>query len=276
MVHTCPPSAADAGFPQSGRAEAVKVCGPEFVRLSVVIPTFNRADRLREQLAALASQEYPAWWEVVVADNRCTDHTRAVLAEFVDALPLRVVDANEHAGRPYAVSAGAAASTGDAMITVDDDDVVLPGYLRATGAALARDVFVGAWVDVGSLNPTWAAPRCRTRRWRSCSHRPSVIGAAFGVRLDAFRQVGGCDESLECLEDVDLSWRLQYAGQGYSADRTCPGQAISECRAPSVADSVGRFVSTPGRHGGLSGCKAGNLAAKTERGAHETVHAPGP
>ena len=39
-----------------------------------------------------------------------------------------------------------------------------------------------------------------------------MVGAAFGVRATAFHEVGGCDESMQSLEDVDLSWRLQDAG----------------------------------------------------------------
>jgi hypothetical protein len=44
------------GESPAGQSSAPAV---EFVRLSVVIPTFNRAEHLREQLAALADC---AWW----------------------------------------------------------------------------------------------------------------------------------------------------------------------------------------------------------------------
>jgi glycosyltransferase involved in cell wall biosynthesis len=78
----------------------------------VIITTYNRAEELREQLDALCVQVYPQWWEVVVVDNRSTDHTPQVLQEYADRLPLRVVPAAGEQGRPYAVNVGAGAAVG--------------------------------------------------------------------------------------------------------------------------------------------------------------------
>jgi len=161
--------------------------------LSVIVPTYNRASLLRKQLAALAQQDYPQWWEVVVADNRSTDDTAKVVRDVAGHLRARLVAASERQSRAHAVNVGAAAAHGEAMVWLDDDDVVNPGYLRAMGAALQR-----------SLQETELPVLL--------GYRPFVVGAAFGVRSDAFRAAGGCDEDLECLEDVDLSWRLQDAG----------------------------------------------------------------
>lgn len=188
----------------------------ELARLSVVIPTLDRADQLAEQLEALSTQRYDQWWEVIVVDNGSTDHTPAVLARFSGLLPLRVVPATERRGRPHAVNVGVAASRGDALVTLDNDDVVAPGYLTAMGAALARHAFAGARLDSRRLNPPWLQLRRVPMQERGLAtlmrHRPFVVGAGFGVRRDAYLAVGGCDETLECLEDLDLSWRLQYAG----------------------------------------------------------------
>ena len=184
--------------------------------LSVIVPTYNRASLLRKQLAALAQQDYPQWWEVVVADNRSTDDTAKVVRDVAGHLRARLVAASERQSRAHAVNVGAAAAHGEAMVWLDDDDVVNPGYLRAMGAALQRSSFVGARLDVTALNPPWLRGRRRPVQESELpvllGYRPFVVGAAFGVRSDAFRAAGGCDEDLECLEDVDLSWRLQDAG----------------------------------------------------------------
>jgi len=189
---------------------------PRRARLSVVIPTFNRADQLAQQLTALAAQEYPAWWEVVVVDNRSTDHTAQVIERFQDRLPLRCVPAAEQQGRPYAVNVGVAEARGEAVVTLDNDDIVAEGYLDAMGQALAEHAFVGARLDASRLNPPWLRARRAPIQSRGLMtmmrHHPFVVGAGFGVRREAFLEVGGCDERLECLEDLDLSWRLQYAG----------------------------------------------------------------
>ena len=52
--------------------------------LDVVIPTFNRAPLLRRTLESLLAADPPAAisFAVTVCDNRSTDDTRAVVAEY--------------------------------------------------------------------------------------------------------------------------------------------------------------------------------------------------
>ena len=58
-----------------------------------------------------------------------------------------------------------------------------------------------------------------------------VPGAAFWIRLDAFRAIGGFDESLFAYwEDVDLTFRLRL--KGFSAARA-PGARILHGRGPT-------------------------------------------
>lgn len=56
--------------------------------LSVVLATYNRAEILRETLQHLANQELdPASFEVIVIDDGSPDHTRAVVAEWINKAP---------------------------------------------------------------------------------------------------------------------------------------------------------------------------------------------
>ena len=52
-----------------------------------MVPTYNRAEDLRQLLATLARMEVPAGlrWEVVIVDNNSADHTREVAEHFVAA-----------------------------------------------------------------------------------------------------------------------------------------------------------------------------------------------
>ena len=61
---------------------------PTAIKVTVAIPTYNRADFLRQTLAGLAAQQFPRdHFEIVVIDNNSTDHTRAVVAEFAGTRP---------------------------------------------------------------------------------------------------------------------------------------------------------------------------------------------
>jgi glycosyltransferase involved in cell wall biosynthesis len=62
-------------------------------RLSVVIPCYNSAATIGDQLTALAAQRTRYSWEVLIADNGSRDDTVAVVKRFRDRIPaLRIVD----------------------------------------------------------------------------------------------------------------------------------------------------------------------------------------
>ena len=187
--------------------------------VSVIVPCHGEAAGvLREQLAALAAQDFEGPWELIVADNGATAATLAVAAEFRTAVPsLRVVDARQQPGQAYAVNEGARAARGEDLVLLDSDDVVAPDYVRLVRGALRHHAFVGARLDSDALNPRWLRRRRRPMQADGLEElldagRPAVIGAAMAVRRAAFVAVGGFDETMDTQIDLDLSWRLQAAG----------------------------------------------------------------
>jgi glycosyltransferase involved in cell wall biosynthesis len=187
--------------------------------LTVVIPCLDAAATLPAQLAALAAQSYDGDWEVVVADNGSSDGSRAVVESFAARLPqLRLVDASDRRGRAHARNAGATAARGDALLFVDADDEVAPGYLAAMGAALAAHDFVACRYDSDTLNPTWARgthgnpQRDGVARYDYPDYLPHAGGGGLGVRRVVHVEVGGFDETMPALEDTDYCWRVQRAG----------------------------------------------------------------
>lgn len=189
------------------------------VDLSVVIAAHNAADTLAQQLAALSRQQVDARWEVLVADNGSTDHTRQLAAAWADRLPgLRVIDASARRGAGAARNIGVAAATGRDVVFCDADDIVADGWLAALHSALRHRSFVAGRFDDGLLN----SPRVRRSRTlpqrdglQRSAHLPGLWHAGagnLGVRRELFRAVGGFDPDALFLEDTDLCWRLQLAG----------------------------------------------------------------
>lgn len=69
------------------------------VRVSVVIPTLNRARHLGEQLGALSSQDWDGDAQVVVAANGSTDEPCLVAREHSHHFPsFTIVDASDERG----------------------------------------------------------------------------------------------------------------------------------------------------------------------------------
>ena len=98
-------------------------------RISVIIPTFNRADLLEMALDALCRQTLAAdGFEVVVIDDGSTDHTDRVVADFTDRLPVSYAR-QANAGISAAKNHGLSLSRAPIVLFLDDDDVTDPNCL---------------------------------------------------------------------------------------------------------------------------------------------------
>lgn len=94
--------------------------------VSLCIPTFNRARYLRCLLPLLAEElaAFPHRCEVVVSDNASTDDTPAVLGEFVDRLPLRVIRHETNQGAYANVRHVLGQGRGEFLVYLADDDML--------------------------------------------------------------------------------------------------------------------------------------------------------
>jgi len=189
------------------------------VRLSVIIPCLNEAEWIARQLEALAAQQWPEPWEVIVSDNGSTDASRQIAERYAATLPkLRVVDASDRKGQAHAKNVGARAAAGTAIAFCDADDEVAPGWVAAMGEALSRHDFVASRFEIEKLNPAWVrAGRGTPQRDGVMKHwyppfLPHAGGCGLGVRRALHEAVGGFDERWPVHEDTDYCFRIQLAG----------------------------------------------------------------
>jgi GT2 family glycosyltransferase len=190
----------------------------------VVIPAYNAAATLAEQLEALAAQDYKDDWEVVVVDNGSTDGTIDLIRRYRPRFKaLTVVDYGARRGHAAPRNAGAAAARGELLAFCDADDVVAPGWLQAIADAARHYDLVGGWLDASPLNDdatrSWHQPwpRDRLRSWLL----PCAVSANLAIWADVLRDLGGWSTNYEAGgADTELSWRAQIAGYrlGFAPD----------------------------------------------------------
>jgi GT2 family glycosyltransferase len=189
------------------------------MKLSVVIPCYNAERTIAEQMDAFATQLWNEPWEIVVVDNRCTDNSMAIVRRYKRSIPhLRIVDASERQGQPYALNIGAYAAVGQALAFCDADDVVAQGWVSAMGNALAHYDFVACRMDTEKLNSFWIT-KSRSNpqkngliKYNYPSYFPHAGGGTLGVKKELFKSVGGFDEKFPYLHDTDFCWKLQLSG----------------------------------------------------------------
>lgn len=188
--------------------------------LTVLLPTRNGATTIHRQLEALARQTWDKPWELLVIDNRSTDGTAGVVEGFQDRIPqLRIVEAAERTGFPYACNLGVREARCDAIAICNDDDEVDEHWVGAMGRALAEHELVAGRLEAERLNEPWAvAVRGHPQRdgllyWSFGTHLPFAAGATLGMHRSLHERIGGFDEAMvPAGEDMDFCWRAQYAG----------------------------------------------------------------
>jgi glycosyltransferase involved in cell wall biosynthesis/LmbE family N-acetylglucosaminyl deacetylase len=101
-------------------------------KISVIIPTYNRAGFLEEAIESVLQQTFTDW-ELIVVDDGSTDETEQVVARFGK----RVISLyQEHTGVCAARNAGLAAARGEWVSFLDSDDRMLPHNLESLAAIL--------------------------------------------------------------------------------------------------------------------------------------------
>lgn len=185
--------------------------------LSVVIPAYNVAATIEEQLSALLEQTFSEPWEILVVDNRSTDDTLAIVSKLAEEHPrIRIIRAFDRQGIGYARNTGARAARYESIAICDGDDIVGPGWLTAMGEALRDHDLVVGRLEVDRLNAPWlACSRGRPAPGIELFHGifPRLHGCNHGFQRRIWADLGGFDETFtETVEDHDFSLRAWNAG----------------------------------------------------------------
>lgn len=196
------------------------------IDVSVIIPTFNRAELVQDAIDSVLCQGL-AGVEVVVVDDGSTDGTREALRSRYGE---RIHYCHQHnQGRSVARNLGIQASTGHYLLFLDSDDMLLPGGLAAEAAFLDAHPEVDVVYTDGYFCDEAGQDLARIAPIRP-PHDPgnllkdlvlcNVILACHSamVRRTALDSIGFpyYDETLRGTEDEDLWLRLAARGKVFA------------------------------------------------------------
>lgn len=197
-----------------------------FATVTIITPTYNRADTLRDTLEALSKQTYPlTHYEVVVVDDGSSDSTQSVCESF-DSLRLRYV-LQDHAGGTRAKNTGALASQGELLVFLDDDITVVPHFLSCLAREHAKGhslVLVGTLYPVGdNTDPSQLLQRLLEEGSDDPPNCDSIeipyvdcLGGFFSIRRSDFMELGMLQDVAPGFwpnwEDVEFAHRAAQQG----------------------------------------------------------------
>jgi glycosyltransferase involved in cell wall biosynthesis len=190
-------------------------------RISVIIPTYNRAERCARLLRLLAEQTLPPGeFEVIAVDNASVDGTSQALEAIADELPYRltILRIEDNKGPGPARNLGWRSASAPVVACTDDDCFPDPDWLRAGLAAIEADLSLG--VVQGRTGPA-DINELYTSRW---NHTVIVDGPGpyfetcnIFYRRRALEESGGFSEDYNWWggwygEDTVAGWRAIQAG----------------------------------------------------------------
>lgn len=182
---------------------------------SIIIPAHNEENYITACLESikLAEQEVSGnRVQIIVAANRCTDKTAEVARKF----GAQVID-NQDKCISMIRNAGVRAAEGDIIVTIDADSCMTKGSLKEIAEMLESGKYVGGGtrskferLSLGILcSGAYVAVNLIPIMWKN---KAALSGGMFWCYKRDFEKIGGFDESLISLEDMDFAARLNKLG----------------------------------------------------------------
>jgi glycosyltransferase involved in cell wall biosynthesis len=193
------------------------------MKISVVIPTYNRQDNLKTTLNSFTNQTFSDF-ELVVADDGSTDGTAEMLKALSLPFPIKHCW-QKNAGRSAARNLGTRTALGEIILFVDDhivpDRELVERHLAChhkyqgtdLGAVRGRMEFIDRPQDA----PQQPGPLSLAARISLLLGEQDPLRFHTGnvsVAKEAWQKVGGFDESIKeyGFEDQEFGYRLKRAG----------------------------------------------------------------
>ena len=182
-------------------------------KVSVVIPTYNRANYILETIKSVRQQSFKDY-EVIIVDDGSTDNTREKLADLVKENLVRYIY-QENSGESAARNRGISDSKGEYIAFLDSDDLFLPQKLEKQTAFMDSNPGIGlvhCWYskfseenqDLGRRNTSrysgWVYPEMLLT-WQVLLSPSCVM-----VRSNVLEEVGPFDVDQYWGADLDM-WR---------------------------------------------------------------------
>lgn len=206
LPDTMPDPSTGSLWPCSGQAGQVA----SWPRVGIVTPSYNQGQFLQKTILSVLNQDYPNL-EYIIIDGGSTDGSVDIIRKYEDRLAFWVSEPDR--GQADAINKGFEQATGSIFAWLNSDDLLEPSAVSLAVYSLMR------YPDVGMV---YGDRTMIDARSNVLGH---LIGGSFRLylfraymaipqetvffRRDLFYEVGGLDESLEFVFDLDLWCRMQ-------------------------------------------------------------------
>ena len=194
------------------KQENIEISDP---KVSVIIPTFNRADLLPRAVNSVLYQTFTDY-EIIIVDDCSSDNTQDVMAT-LSGPSIRQIRHDRNKGQSAAINTGIANARGEYVAFLDDDDEWLPnkldGQVQILDSSADNVGLVYGHMDriedsTGRLIPSYrsiAEGDIFEDALALNIPGPTIV---LLVRSSIARDIGGFDEDLSRYNDADFICRV--------------------------------------------------------------------
>ena len=194
--------------------------------ISIIIPTYNRREEIKDLLISLKRQDCPSPFEIIIVDDGSTDGTRELLQSIAKEWgeQLRFLSQDNRGVGP-ARNLGIRHAQGDILVFVDSDCIAPPQWLKNLTAVLSDP-------QVGAAGGSELAPPGDSLLMKCFSYLMTAFlttgglrgktgkklgkyyprGGNMAVRKQALDAVGGFINRTYGGEDIVLNYKVKQAG----------------------------------------------------------------
>jgi len=185
-------------------------------RFSVIIPTYIEERVIQRTLKNLKRAIKDHDVEIIVVDSDSPDRTR----EIASSLNANVINLDKR-GISLARNAGARIATGDVLVFIDADSLVPNNFFNRLDIELTDFDVIGLSCNMmpdPNINPTffeyffykvWSTVKIFAHKLKPCTTGENGII----IRTSVFNKIGGFNEDLPVIEDLDFVFRASKHGK---------------------------------------------------------------
>lgn len=221
----------------------------QFPLVTIITPTYNRANFLDETIQSVLSQDYPSI-EYIILDDGSKDNTHEILSKYNDKV---FWETHINMGETLTVNKGVMMARGEIICVVNSDDPLLPGAISTAVNYLQQNpwalVAYPDWLEIDTYSNPIKYHNLPDYNLQNMLVEFNVsIGPGTFIRKSAFEIIGMRDPNVKYIGDLEYWFRiagfngLLHIPHALATHRTHSTSASSTAQGQQMANEVALII----------------------------------